>query len=58
LPDFRNLLYRDLNLISEKNKKGRFGFYSSDAIGNYKVVINGKDKNGVVFYGEKIITVN
>lgn len=57
LPDFRNLLFRSLNLIAEKNNKRRFGFYSSDAIGNFKVVVKGIEKNGTEFYGEKVIAV-
>ena len=55
LPDFRNLLFR--NLITEKNNQSKFGFYSSDATGNFKVVVKGIEKNGTEFYGEKIISV-
>lgn len=57
LPDFRNLLFRNLNLIPEKSNKNRFGFYSSDATGNFKVVVRGVEKSGTLVYGEKIISV-
>jgi hypothetical protein len=57
LPDFRNLLFRDLKLITEKNKKSKFGFYSADAIGNFKVLVRGVEKSGEIVYGEKIISV-
>jgi len=58
LPDFRNLIFRDLKLITEKNTKSKFGFYSTDATGNFKVVVRGVDKSGLTVYGEKIISVN
>jgi hypothetical protein len=57
LPDFRNLLFRDLNLISKKSMVNKFGFYSSDATGNFKVMVRGVDKNGAWVYGEKMISV-
>lgn len=57
LPDFRNLLFRDLNLISKKSMSTNFGFYSTDATGNFKVVVRGVDKSGEKVYGEKIISI-
>lgn len=56
-PDFRNLIFRDLKLITEKNRKSKFGFYSTDATGNFKVVVRGVEKSGEVIYAEKIISV-
>jgi hypothetical protein len=56
-PDFRNLLFRDLNLMAAKNTNSKFGFYSTDATGNFKVVVRGVEKSGEVIYGEKIISV-
>jgi hypothetical protein len=58
LPDFKNLLFRDINLNAEKNTNSKFGFYSTDATGNFKVVVRGIDKSGALVYGEKIIIVN
>ncbi len=57
LPDFRNLLFRDLNLISKKSISTNFGFYSTDATGNFKVVVRGVEKSGKKVYGEKIISI-
>jgi len=57
LPDFRNLLFRDLNLNAEKHANSKFGFYSSDATGNFKVVVRGIGKSGEGVYGEKIISI-
>jgi hypothetical protein len=57
LPDFKNLLFRDLNLTSKKSVSTNFGFYSADATGNFKVVVRGVDKSGEKVFGEKIISI-
>jgi len=57
LPDFKNLLFRNVNLNTEKNTNSKFGFYSSDATGNFKVVVRGVDKSREKVYGEKIISI-
>jgi len=58
LPDFKNLLFRNVNLNTGKNTNSKFGFYSSDATGNFKVVVRGVEKSGALVYGEKMISVN
>ncbi|ULQ51307.1 hypothetical protein [Flavihumibacter fluvii] len=56
-PNLRNLLYFDNSTQANSDGRQVIRFFTSDADGRYKIVLSGKDQNGVSFYGEKIIDI-
>ena len=46
LPDFRNLLFWSPDSKTDSLGKGRVGFYTSDRIGEYVIVIQGIAPDG------------
>ena len=56
LPDFRNLLHWAPNVTTDSNGKAQLQFFTSDQIGNYKVVVQGMTDKGVA--GSKVISFN
>ena len=51
MPDQRDRLFWDPQLSTDQNGKRRIEFYTSDLTGEYEVLIEGMDKNGVVGSG-------
>ncbi|MCE7041120.1 hypothetical protein [Dyadobacter sp. CY312] len=47
MPDFRNLMHWSPNVTTDENGKAQIQFFTSDQIGNYKVVVQGISNNGV-----------
>lgn len=56
VPDFRNLLHWAPDVTTDTNGKAQIQFYTSDQVGNYKVVIQGITNKGVA--GSKVISFN
>jgi len=54
LPDFRNELFWDPNLISGSDGKAYSKFYTSDLPGTYAIFVQGRNKEG--FYGFNVVT--
>jgi hypothetical protein len=46
LPDFRNLLYRDINFNKKSKQSTSYTFSASDSKGNFKVIVQGWNNNG------------
>lgn len=57
LPDFRNLLFRQLDYNDKSKQASTFTFSASDSRGNFKVVIHGWNKNGNRAGGSATFTV-
>jgi hypothetical protein len=47
IPDFRNVLIWDPNIVIGKNREAKISFYSSDRKGRYMGVVEGIDQNGL-----------
>ena len=56
LPDFRNVLYWDPNLVLSE-KSALFSFYTSDHCGEYDVIVRGISEGGLSYYGKASIHV-
>ena len=48
IPDFRNLLYWQPNVVVNETGKAQLKFRSSDQVGTYRVVIQGLDESGTM----------
>jgi hypothetical protein len=57
LPDFRNLLHWAPSVKTNEKGEQQLGFYSSDWVGQYIVVLQGLTKDGKTGYGVKKIEV-
>lgn len=57
LPDFRNLLHWAPSVKTNEKGEQQLGFYSSDWVGQYIVVLQGLTKDGKTGYGVKKIDV-
>lgn len=57
IPDFRNVLYWQPDLTTDKNGKGAVTFYTSNQPGQYRVVIHGITRNGKAVTGVSSIQV-
>ncbi|MDN3585118.1 hypothetical protein QWY86_00450 [Pedobacter aquatilis] len=55
-PDFRTTIYWNPNLMTDKNGKGNFSFFSADKKGTYTVWIEGTDFDSG--FGFKTMTLN
>ncbi|MEI7828726.1 MAG: hypothetical protein WCI31_03095 [Prolixibacteraceae bacterium] len=56
-PDFRNTLYWNPSLKSEKDGKAKVEFWTSDITGDYEVKVQGITSEGKIFTAYKIINV-
>jgi len=56
MPDLRNMLLKE-NVSADQLKNG-FRFYTSDADGEYKILLQGRRKDGSMASGSTMITVN
>ncbi len=57
MPDFRNTLYWNPTIITNENGTAKCGFYTSDQPGNYLLVIQGLNNEGVTGERHEIIIV-
>jgi len=57
IPDYRNLLYWDPEVVTDTNGKAMISFYTSDDISDYSIVIQGLTQEGLAGYKEATITV-
>jgi hypothetical protein len=55
MPDLRNLLVRDE--VSPEQVRSGFRFYTSDAEGEYRILVRGRKDNGETSTGSAVITV-
>ncbi len=56
MPDLRNMLLKE-NVSADQLKNG-FRFYTSDADGEYRILLQGRRKDGSMASGSTMITVN
>ena len=57
IPDYRNTLYWNPSVKSDKNGKARVEFWSSDNKADYVINVQGITKEGKIFSGQKILRV-
>lgn len=57
IPDFRNTLYWNPDLNTEKNGKAGISFYTSDEKGRYTILVNGISSEGIIFSSTAIFEV-
>ncbi|KPK84477.1 MAG: hypothetical protein AMS27_09850 [Bacteroides sp. SM23_62_1] len=57
IPDYRNLLYWNPEIVTNKNGYATVSFYTSDDISDYKIVIQGLTKKGLAGYKEAVIPI-
>jgi hypothetical protein len=57
IPDYRNTLYWNPSVKTDKEGKARVEFWSSDNKADYVINIQGITKNGKIFSGQKILRV-
>jgi hypothetical protein len=57
IPDFRNLLYWNPGIQTDKNGKMRVDFYSGDLDGHYKIILNGVSETGKALNGSASIEI-
>lgn len=57
IPDFRNLLYWNPEVVTDSDGKASVSFYTSDDISDYRIVIQGLTKDGLAGYKEAVISI-
>jgi len=57
IPDFRNLLYWNPEVVTDNDGNATISFYTSDDISDYRIVIQGLTKGGFAGYQETIISI-
>lgn len=57
LPDFRNTLYWNPNVQTGTDGKVQIEFVTSDAIGDYEIIVKGVSKEGLVGSSRQLISV-
>ncbi len=48
IPDFRNLLYWNSEVVFNDNNKAGFSFYTSDETTNYAIIVEGINSEGII----------
>lgn len=57
IPDYRNLLYWNPEVITDSDGNTTISFYTSDDISDYRIVIQGLTKDGLAGYKEAVISI-
>jgi len=57
IPDFRNLLYWNPEVVTDSDGIATVSFYTSDDISDYRIVIQGLTKDGLAGYKEAAISI-
>jgi hypothetical protein len=57
IPDFRNLLYWDPEVITDNTGTATVSFFTADDISEYRIVIQGLGEDGLSGYCEAMISV-
>jgi hypothetical protein len=57
LPDFRNLLYWNPEVITDDNGIVTVSFFTCDDISDYRIIVQGLDEYGLAGYAEETISV-
>jgi hypothetical protein len=57
IPDFRNTLYWNPSVQSDKNGKARIEFWASDFVSDYEIIVQGMSKDGKPWSAKKVITI-
>ena len=55
LPDFRNTLYWNPSVLTNENGKSKISFYTSDAIGEYEIIVHAVSESNI--FGSEIKSI-
>lgn len=58
LPDHRNLMYWNPNVVTDQSGKTRVSFFTSDLSGRYAIVVEGLTRDGKPVTGSALLTVD
>jgi hypothetical protein len=57
IPDFRNLLYWNPEIVTDNKGTATVSFFTADDISDYRIVIQGLSEDGLPGYSEAVISV-